>query len=66
MDYLANHVKRDPESGNIAIRTIFNSGDNPQLSRMEWLVASPVTGPHHASITEVEGWDDLYIPEPEG
>lgn len=59
--YQANHVKRNPENGDIAIRTIFSGSGTPQSSRMEWLVASSVTGPHHTSTVEVEDWDDLYV-----
>lgn len=65
MNYLANHVKRNPENGDVAIRTIFPSGDSPQVAMMEWLVASSITGPRHTWTTEVEEWDDLHIPEPE-
>lgn len=61
MTYLANHVKRNPENGDIAIRTIFSGGSQPQQAMMEWLVCSSVTGPRNTWTQEVEDWDDLYV-----
>ena len=65
MTYHTGHVKRNPESGDIAIRTIFEGGQPIQSAMMEWLVSSPITGARHTWTTEVEDWDDLYVaPEP--
>jgi hypothetical protein len=59
---LEGHVKRDPETGCVAIRTIFPEDQGPQLANMAWLVATPNQGARHATTAEVEGWDDLYEP----
>lgn len=64
-EYQGNHVKRNPENGDIAIRTIFPKGDTPQVAMMEWLVSSATTGPRNTWTTEVEQWDDLFTPTPE-
>lgn len=64
--YKKGHIKRDPSSGDVAVRTIFPGGNTPAMAMMEWLVASPVTGPRHTWTQEVEGWDDVFAPEPEG
>ena len=59
---LQGHVKRDPATGNVALRTIFPD-DDPGLSNMAWLVSTPNVGARHAKTSEVEDWEDLYIPE---
>lgn len=64
MTYTTRHVKRNPETGEVALRTIFDQSENPQQAMMEWLVSSPATGPRHTWTLEVDGWDDLYVPEP--
>ena len=55
------HIKRDPVTGAVAIRTTFP--DDASFGNMAWLIATPNVGPRHAPTTEVETWDDLYIPE---
>lgn len=62
-EYYANHIKRNPVNGEVAIRTIFPTGDTPQVALMEWLVSSSITGPRNTWTSEVEGWDDLHVPE---
>lgn len=62
-EYHATHVKRNPENGEVAIRTIFPRGDTPQVALMEWLVSSSITGPRNTWTAEVEDWDDLYVSE---
>lgn len=61
MPYAVGHVKRDPESGEVAVRTIFPVDDyvDPE---MEWLCVAPNTGPRNTSTTTVEEWDDIYVP----
>jgi hypothetical protein len=52
------HVKHDPETHQIAIRTIH---DHPS---MEWSVSTAAAGARHANTSEVQDWDDLHIPGP--
>lgn len=61
--YLAGHVKRDPTSGAVAVRTVFPE-DDPILSGQAWLLATTARGAHFARTSDVESWDDLYTPEP--
>lgn len=61
MSHQAGHIKRDPASGAVAIRTNFDEA-NPQLAPMAWLVGTIGMGSRHAPTTEVDGWDDLYTP----
>ena len=64
--YYAKHAKRDPATGEIALRTIFPEDQGPQLANMAWLVATPNAGARHAKTDEVDGWDDLFVePNPE-
>lgn len=62
-DYLEGHIKRDPDSGAVAIRTYFNEA-NPQLAGMAWLVATSTVGARHAKTADVAEWDDLHTPPP--
>jgi hypothetical protein len=63
--YTTGHVKHDPETGAVAIRTI-NPEENPSPHRPSeaWLLATHNQGALHKSTAEVDGWDDLYTPEP--
>lgn len=54
------HVKRNPASGDIAIRTIFEE-DGP-LATQAWLRATADRGASFLSSEDVQGWDDLYVP----
>lgn len=64
--YFAGHVKHDPGSNSVALRTIFPEDQGPQLANMAWLIATPNVGARHAPTPEVEGWADLYVaPDPE-
>jgi hypothetical protein len=55
------HVKRDADTGAVAIRTHFDE-TNPQLAPMAWLIATVNMGPRHASTTDVADWEDIYSP----
>lgn len=59
--YQTGHVKRDPASGAVAIRTIQPDDDTAIVSQA-WLLATPNIGAHFKSTTDVAGWDDLYTP----
>lgn len=61
--YQAGHVKRNPETGAVAIRTIFEDGVFPGVQG--WLQATTNIGAHHRATADVEGWEDLHIPTPE-
>jgi len=62
-DYAEGHIKRDPATGASAIRTVFPDDEStPQLAAMTWLVATTNVGARHARTSEVEAWDDLYVP----
>ena len=56
---LQGHVKRDPDTGAVAVRTIF---DETLFARLAWLITDPAKGSRHAFSSEVDGWDDLYVP----
>lgn len=58
----AGHIKRNPESGEVAIRTIFGD-ETPQMAAMKWLVATTNFGSRYATDDGVADWDDLYTPE---
>ena len=55
-------VKRDPITGSVALRTHFDE-TVPQLAGMAWLICTVNIGPRSAASSEVESWDDLYVPE---
>lgn len=64
MSYETGHIKHDPETGQVALRTIFPEDQGPQLANMAWLVATKNTGARNANTAEVDGWDDLFVPPP--
>lgn len=59
-EYAEGHVKRDPETGVIALRTHFP--DNADFTTMTWLCASSVRGPYNVGTAAVDAWDDLFVP----
>lgn len=62
MPYLQGHVKRNPDTGAVAVRSRFPD-DRPEFERFQWSVASPVSGPKALGTSDVESWDDLFVPE---
>lgn len=62
MSYQKGHIKRDPVAGTVAIRTVFP--DTEDFAHMQWLTATTGRGAHNKTNADVEGWDDLYVPEP--
>lgn len=56
------HIKRDPVTGSVAIRTHFDESV-PQLAGMAWAISTVNIGPRSATSDEVADWDDLYVPE---
>ena len=61
--FIEGHAKRNPETGEVAVRTIFPEDQGPQLAGMAWLVATTNVGARSAKTAEVEGWEDVYVPE---
>lgn len=61
-DYQTGHVKRDPVTGAVAIRTIFPEAANLPVDA--WLVASTSNGAKDKSTADVDHWDDIYVPGP--
>lgn len=53
------HVKHDPKTGSVAIRTVF---DPEQFPNMVWLIATTGMGAQNASEADVAGWEDLFTP----
>lgn len=61
VDFQTGHVKRDPVTGAVAVRSIFPETD-AQFIAMAWLVATPNIGARNAPTAEVSEWEDLYVP----
>jgi hypothetical protein len=65
--HLVGHVKHNVETGAVAVRTVF---DAEQFPNMVWLIATTGMGAQNAGDRDVEGWDDLFTPpepvEPQG
>lgn len=61
MAYQALHVKRNPVTGAVAIRTVFE--EVGALADHAWLVATPGSGAISKTTADVDGWDDLYTPD---
>lgn len=63
--YLTNDVKRDPETGQIALRTIFSEEtQQPGTGApgyLNWLIATPNRGALNAFPADVASWDDLFL-----
>jgi hypothetical protein len=60
VDYQTSHVKRDPSTGAVAIRTEF-----PEVGALAihaWLVATTGSGAVTKTTADVDHWDDLYTP----
>lgn len=62
-DYKEGHVKRNPETGEVALRTHF--ADNADFVNMLWLVSNSVRGPYNVGTLAVDLWDDLFVPADE-
>lgn len=58
--YKVGHVKRDPETNSVAVRSIFHHDLFPA---MYWLVASVGSGGNYVAADHCNDWDDLYTPE---
>ena len=58
--YLPGHVKHDPATKAVAVRTQFPEDVLPDLA---WLVATVNLGARNAKTADVADWDDLHTPE---
>lgn len=56
------HVLLNRETGEVAMRSHFplDKGDN--LLRLAYFISHPRRGVRNAYPSEVEGWEDLYVP----
>lgn len=65
-EYFEGHIKRDPASGAVAIRT--NQPETPPPGSFSivqaWLVSTTFSGAHYVPTEAVATWDDLFTPEP--
>ena len=61
-EYAAGHVKRDPVTGAVAIRTVFP--EVGPLAVHAWLCATMDSGAVAKVSSDVASWDDLYTPTP--
>lgn len=61
-DYQKGHIKRNPQTGEVALRTMFPADRTPRLAAMAWLVATPNVGARNCHTDEVEDWDDVFVP----
>lgn len=56
-----NSVLRNPQTGAVAIRTIFDQAE-PAFADMTWLIATSSQGALNVSSASVDGWDILFVP----
>lgn len=63
-DYATGFVRRNTDTGAVAVRTIFPD-DEEEFTDMLWLCATVDKGAKNlpTSAVEVTGWEDLYDPE---
>ena len=64
MSYDKGHIKRDPDTGAVAIRTMFPENQGQHLANMAWLIATPNMRARHSVTADIEACDDLHVPEP--
>lgn len=65
MSYAEGHVRHNPDTKEVALRTVFSDDPaNPQLARLAWLVGTTAMGARTVTTAEVEteGWVDLVVP----
>ena len=60
--YLAGSIKHNPETDEVALRTIFPEDQGPQMANMAWLIATKNVGARNAASSEVAAWADIYEP----
>lgn len=62
--YQQGHIKRDPATGTVAIRTNQPETNPPGSFAIvqAWLGATTYSGAHYMGTEVVDGWEDLYSP----
>ena len=65
MAYRKGHIRRNPDTGEIAIRTMFPEDQGSTLANLAWIISSADNGARHSKTPEVEedGWEDFWVPE---
>jgi len=58
-DYRAGDIKRNPETGAVAVRTAFPTVDG--ASTREWGVMTVNNGGHYARFSQIEDWPDVIV-----
>lgn len=68
VEYYPGHVKREPQSGAIALRTTHPEPvagqEIPLGGHPTWMVMSMFSGPMNMRTEMVEAWDDIYVAGP--
>lgn len=59
MTYAAGHLKHNPDTLEVAIRTVFPEETLPDSA---WIVATTNKGTYMAPTVKVADWADLYTP----
>lgn len=60
--YAPGHLKRNPETGEVALRTIFSEDQGGLMANRTWLLCSPSMGARNAKTVDVESWPTLFDP----
>ena len=63
MTFVQGHVKRNPDNGDVAVRTQYPEGISPEMDAMAWMITTASRGPRMAGTDEVQTWVDVYVPE---
>lgn len=61
MTYKAGHIKRDPVTGHVGIRTVLQA-NQPATQQYAWSVSAHDVGSRNLSDADVADWEDLYVP----
>lgn len=56
-DYTAGAVKHDPDTGAVAVRTVFP--DIESLADRQWGVMTTANGGHYTTYEKVKHWPDM-------
>lgn len=64
--YQEGHIKHNPETKEVALRTIFPEDQGVNLANMAWLIATTNSGARTSPTSGVEDWPDLHTPQSSG
>lgn len=62
VNYQTGHIKRNPDNGAVAVRTMFPEDEFPEMA---WLIATVNTGAINRTSSYVASWEDVYTPQVE-